>query len=251
MTEKDLREIFRDFKAEKLTEEEMLALFKKSFIGEMGFAKVDYGRENRQGFPEVIYAEGKTKEQTAEIFLALANKSDGCVMATRADANKYEAVKSLVPSAKYDEVARIIYLERNLKEVDESRYILVVTAGTSDIPVAEEARLTAHLLGQSVKTCYDCGVAGIHRLFSHIEEIQNANVIIVIAGMEGALASVVGGLTAKPVIAVPTSIGYGASFNGLSALLSMLNSCASGVCVVNIDNGFGAGVLAAKINKMR
>lgn len=251
MTEIELRNIFRDFKADKLTENELLAKFRESQIGEMDFAKVDYGREIRQGFPEVIYAEGKTKEQTAEIFLALANKSEGCVMATRANIEKFEAVQKLTPNAKYDEAARIIYLERNLKIVDESRYILVLTAGTSDIPVAEEARLTAHLLGQSVKTCYDCGVAGIHRLFSHIEEIQNANVIIVIAGMEGALASVVGGLTAKPVIAVPTSIGYGASFNGLSALLSMLNSCASGVSVVNIDNGFGAGVLAAKINKMR
>ncbi len=251
MQEQEMRELFREFKENKLSEDELFLKFKSLTVEEMGFAKVDHGREVRQGFPEVIYAEGKTKEQTAEIFKALADKSEKCVMATRANIEKYNAVKELVPNAEYDEAARIVYLERNLENIDDSRYILVVTAGTSDIPVAEEARLTAHLLGQNVKTCYDCGVAGIHRLFSHLEEIQKANVIIVIAGMEGALASVVGGLTAKPVIAVPTSVGYGASFHGLSALLSMLNSCASGVSVVNIDNGFGAGVLAAKINKMR
>lgn len=251
MKEQEILSILRKFKADKLSEEEILFKLQGDLKEDMQFAKIDYAREYRQGFPEVIYAEGKTKEQTAQIFLALAKKSDGNVMATRANFEKFEAVKELVKEAKYDEAARIIYLERNTETIDDSRYILVVTAGTSDIPVAEEARLTSHLLGQSVKTCYDCGVAGIHRLFSHLEEIQKANVIIVIAGMEGALASVVGGLTAKPVIAVPTSIGYGASFNGLSALLSMLNSCASGVSVVNIDNGFGAGVLAAKINKMR
>lgn len=251
MKEQEARRLFREFKANKISEDELTLKFKESSMEEMDFAKVDFAREVRQGFPEVIYAEGKTKEQTAKIFKSLAENSEGSVMATRADVEKYEAVKELVPNAKYDEISRIIYLERNLKTKDDSRYILVVTAGTSDMPVAEEARLTAYLLGQTVKTCYDCGVAGIHRLFSHIEDIQNANVIIVIAGMEGALASVVGGLTAKPVIAVPTSIGYGASFHGLSALLSMLNSCASGVSVVNIDNGFGAGVLAAKINKMR
>jgi len=251
MQEQEMRELFREFKENKLSEDELFSKFKSLTVEEMGFAKVDHGREVRQGFPEVIYAEGKTKEQTAKIFKALADKNEKCVMATRANIEKYNAVKELVPNAEYDEAARIVYLERNLKNIDDSRYILVVTAGTSDIPVAEEARLTAHLLGQNVKTCYDCGVAGIHRLFAHLEEIQKANVIIVIAGMEGALASVVGGLTSKPVIAVPTSVGYGASFHGLSALLSMLNSCASGVSVVNIDNGFGAGVLAAKINKMR
>lgn len=251
MKEQEMRGLFREFKEDKLTEDELLKKIQVNAVEEMGFAKIDHGRELRQGFPEVIYAEGKTEEQTAQIFYSLANKSDGSVMATRASFEKYEAVKKLIPEAKYDEAARIVYLERNLKDIDESRYILVITAGTSDMPVAEEARLTAHLLGESVKTCYDCGVAGIHRLFSHLEEIQKANVIIVIAGMEGALASVVGGLTSKPVIAVPTSVGYGASFHGLSALLSMLNSCASGVSVVNIDNGFGAGVLAAKINKMR
>ena len=149
-------------------------------------------------------------------------------------------------------MARAVYLDRDTSKVrDEQHQILILTAGTSDIPVAEEARLTAYLFGNSVKTHYDCGVAGIHRLFAHMSDIEQANVIIVIAGMEGALASVVGGLTDKPVIAVPTSVGYGASFNGVAALLSMLNSCATGVSVVNIDNGFGAGALASKINKLR
>ena len=221
-------------------------------FADMGFAMVDYRREKAQGFGEVIYAEGKTKEQVAAIMKSLSEKNTGSIMATRADAEKYAYVRSVLPEVKYDEMSRIIYLERdNGTARDENRYILVVTAGTSDIPVAEEARLTAYLWGNAVKTCYDCGVAGIHRLFAHIEEIQKANVIIVVAGMEGALASVVGGLTDRPVIAVPTSIGYGASFHGLSALLSMLNSCSAGVSVVNIDNGFGAGVLASKINKVR
>ncbi|MBR3623953.1 MAG: nickel pincer cofactor biosynthesis protein LarB [Selenomonadaceae bacterium] len=251
MNEGLIRNFLHEYKAGNFTDEEILHKLRENEVEEMGFAKVDLGREVRQGFPEVIYAEGKTPSQVADIFSALSKKSNSSVMATRANAEKFEAVKNVAPEAKYDEAARIVYLERNLNDVDKSRYILVVTAGTSDIPVAEEARLTAYLMGQNVKTCYDCGVAGIHRLFSHLEEIQNANVIIVIAGMEGALASVVGGLTDKPVIAVPTSVGYGASFRGLSALLSMLNSCAAGTSVVNIDNGFGAGVLAAKINKMR
>ncbi|MBR2215303.1 MAG: nickel pincer cofactor biosynthesis protein LarB [Selenomonadaceae bacterium] len=218
----------------------------------MGFAAVDHHRELRQGFPEVIYAAGKTKEQVLKIMTSLRAKTGSSIMATRADGEKYAYVKASLPEAKYQEAARIIYIEgEKPAEGNAGRYVLILTAGTSDIPVAEEARLTAHLWGSEVHTCYDCGVAGIHRLFAHLDEIKKANVIVVIAGMEGALASVVGGLTDKPVIAVPTSIGYGASFQGLSALLSMLNSCASGVSVVNIDNGFGAGVLAAKINRMR
>lgn len=173
-------------------------------------------------------------------------------MATRADREMYQFVHRQMPQAVYDEMARMIYVDRDTSlNRDPSRPILILTAGTSDIPVAEEARLTAYLWGNYVKTCYDCGVAGIHRLFAHLSEIREARVIVVIAGMEGALASVVGGLTDKPVIAVPTSVGYGASFQGLAALLSMLNSCASGVSVMNIDNGFGAGVLASKINRMR
>lgn len=172
-------------------------------------------------------------------------------MATRADFEKYKFLATEIPDAKFDEISKMIYLDRDKNILrDERKKILILSAGTSDMPVAEEARLTAYLWGNFVSTCYDCGVAGIHRLFAHMDEIQSANVIIVVAGMEGALASVVGGLTDKPIIAVPTSVGYGASFKGLAALLAMLNSCAAGVSVVNIDNGFGAGVIASKINRV-
>ena len=171
------------------------------------------------------------------------------MVASRASREQFDFLKNEIPEATFDEKARMIYVDRDKTiKRDENRKILVVTAGTSDVPVAEEARLTAYLWGNAVGTCYDCGVAGIHRLFAHMDEISAANVLIVVAGMEGALASVIGGLTNRPVIAVPTSVGYGASFQGLAALLAMLNSCAAGVGVVNIDNGFGAGVLASKIN---
>ena len=218
---------------------------------DIGFAQIDHHRELRQGFPEVIYAEGKTKEQTRDIFLRLLSESKKSVMATRVPAEMAAFVKESVPEAVYDEAARILYVRRETETVDETRRILVLTAGTSDIPVAKEAALTAELMGNAVDACFDVGVAGIHRLFAHEEEIRRANVIVVVAGMEGALASVVGGLTARPVVAVPTSVGYGASFHGLSALLAMLNSCAAGVAVMNIDNGYGAGVLASKINHTR
>lgn len=218
---------------------------------ELGFAHIDHQREARQGFPEVVYAAGKTAAQVAAILSRLAAASQGSVMATRVSPEQAAVVQAALPEAVYDEVSRIAYLRRPIAPVDEARRILVLTAGTSDIPVAAEAALTAELMGNAVDTCYDVGVAGIHRLFAHAEEIRRANVLIVAAGMEGALASVVGGLTAKPVIAVPTSVGYGASFHGLSALLAMLNSCAAGVAVMNIDNGFGAGVLASRINHMR
>ncbi len=252
LKEEDVRALLREYKEGNISEESAVQRVCSIPFEDMGFAEVDHHREMRQGFPEVIYAEGKTKEQVLSILQSLYAHSEGNLMATRASREKYEYVKAQLPEARYHEAARMIYFERDTSvERDKERYILVVTAGTSDMPVAEEARLTAWLWGNEVRTCYDCGVAGIHRLFSHMEEIRSANVIIVIAGMEGALASVVGGLVDKPVIAVPTSIGYGASFHGLSALLSMLNSCASGVSVVNIDNGFGAGVLASKINKMR
>lgn len=251
MTEETIKDFLRRYKAGEIAEEEAVSSLGSMFVEEMGFAAVDHVRELRQGFPEVVYAAGKTKEQVAAIMESLYKRGQGNIMATRASREKYEYVLKKLPEAKYDEIARIIYIERKaMKPNDDGRYILVVTAGTSDIPVAEEARLTAQLWGNEVHTCYDCGVAGIHRLFAHVDEIRNANVIIVIAGMEGALASVVGGLTDKPVIAVPTSVGYGASFQGVAALLSMLNSCAAGVSVVNIDNGFGAGVLASKINRL-
>lgn len=251
MTEVSIREYLRKYKDGQVSEDEAVSSLGKFFVEEMGFAAVDHVRELRQGFPEVVYAEGKTKEQVVAIMESLYKRGQGNIMATRASREKYDYVGKVLPEAQYDEAARIIYIERKaLPAENGGRYILVVTAGTSDIPVAEEARLTAQLWGNEVHTCYDCGVAGIHRLFAHMDEIKKATVIIVIAGMEGALASVVGGLTDKPVIAVPTSVGYGASFQGLAALLSMLNSCAAGVSVVNIDNGFGAAVMASKINRL-
>ena len=233
------------------TLEESVASLSRMPYEDIGFAQIDHHREMRQGFPEVIYAEGKTQEQTREIFLRLLSESKKNVMATRVPAEMAAYVREAAPEAVYDEMARILYVRRDTEAVDETRRILVLTAGTSDIPVAREAALTAELMGNAVDVCFDVGVAGIHRLFAHEQEIRNANVIIVAAGMEGALASVVGGMTARPVIAVPTSVGYGASFHGLSALLAMLNSCAAGVAVMNIDNGYGAGVLASKINHTR
>ena len=218
---------------------------------ELGFAVVDMEREKRQGFAEVVYGAGKTAEQIAKILQALLAENSGNIMATRVSEKKAAEVLSLVPEAHYDKTAHIVYIERSAPPEDEAHRILVVTAGTSDIPVAEEAALTARLMGNDVKTCYDVGVAGLHRLLAHTDELLAANVIVVVAGMEGALASVVGGLVACPVIAVPTSIGYGASFQGLAALLAMLNSCAAGVAVVNIDNGFGAGAMASRINRSR
>ena len=255
MNEQGILELLKNYKSGLIEEEKVLSILKElplNAVEDLGFAEVDHYRELRQGFPEVIYAAGKTKEQVLAIMQSLYERSEGNLMATRASAEQFEFVVDKLPCAKYDEMARMIYVDRDKKIVrDEKRTILIVSAGTSDMPVAEEARLTAYLWGNHVKTCYDCGVAGIHRLLRHIKDIESANVLIVVAGMEGALASVVGGLTDKPVIAVPTSVGYGASFHGLAALLAMLNSCASGVSVVNIDNGFGAGVLASKINRLR
>jgi len=217
---------------------------------DMGFAKVDTGRPERCGAPEAVYCEGKTPEQVALIVQKL-NEEQHAVLATRADTATYQAVKEKVPEAQYFKDARLIIIKKNVAEPDPDRFILVMTAGTTDIPVAEEAALTAELMGNRVERVFDVGVAGIHRLFAQIDTIRKANVIIVAAGMEGALPSVVGGLVNKPVIALPTSVGYGASFKGLAALLGMLNSCAAGIAVVNIDNGFGAGRLAGMINAMR
>lgn len=251
MMEKILSELLHSYKNGEISEQEILSRLKNFYSAEnLGFAQIDHAREIRQGFPEVIYSAGKTKEQLKKIFKSLYEKSSGNLIATRADFEKYKFVAEEIPDVQFDEISKMIYLDRKNIVRDENKKILILTAGTSDLPVAEEARLTAYLFGNSVGTCYDCGVAGIHRLFAHIEEILEANILIVVAGMEGALASVVGGLTDKPVIAVPTSVGYGASFHGLAALLAMLNSCAAGVSVVNIDNGFGAGVLASRINKL-
>ena len=250
MTEKNLIELLRGYKNNLVAESEIVERLKNlplEAVEDLGFANIDHNRELRQGFPEVIYAAGKTKEQVTEIFKRLYERSDGNLIATRASREKFEYLSAEVPAAQYSDAAQMIYVDRKKIVRDESRTILILTAGTSDLPVAEEARLTAYLFGNSVKIFHDCGVAGIHRLFAHMKDIEKASVIIVVAGMEGALASVVGGLTDKPIIAVPTSVGYGTSFNGLAALLAMLNSCAAGVSVVNIDNGFGAAVVASKI----
>ena len=217
---------------------------------DLGFAKLDLQRQQRCGFPEVVYCAGKTVNQSVRILDILMEKYDN-VIGTRADKAVYDALAGRHPAAQYDELARMVYQHKDKTVVNGDRLISVITAGTSDIPIAEEAALTAEIMGNRVERIYDVGVAGIHRLLARVDDIRRANVNIVVAGMEGALASVVGGLVDKPVIAVPTSIGYGANFHGLSALLAMLNSCAAGVSVVNIDNGFGAGVLASKINHLR
>lgn len=214
-----------------------------------GFARIDYQRSLRNGFPEVIFCPGKKREHLMGIVADMLVKSDGNIMASRADKDAYEAILEVAPEAQYFESARIVLIRRKPFGVSK-RQVLVVTAGTADIPVAEEAAVTCEILGNRIERLYDVGVAGIHRLLSKVDKLRSANVIIVVAGMEGALPSVVGGLVDKPVIAVPTSVGYGASFNGLSALLGMLNSCAAGLAVMNIDNGFGAACLANRINKL-
>ncbi len=216
---------------------------------DLGFAHIDHHRQIRQGFPEVIYCPGKTTEQITKIFTSLAKKGNN-VLATRAEPKVFDALVKTKEFSKlrYEKLAKAIVLEQ--KKIKPSKSVLpIITAGTADLPVAEEAKVTAEIMGQRTELIYDVGVAGLHRLLSHVPKLQKANVVIVVAGMEGALASVVGGLVSCPVIAVPTSVGYGASFEGLAALLTMLNSCASGVTVVNIDNGFSAAVSAVLINR--
>ncbi len=212
----------------------------------MRFAKLDHHRVFRKGFGEVVYCENKTPDHVKKITKALL-KHNGPLLLTRADRRLYDFLKKDFPALKYNELGRIIYLKKG--GLKNKKIVLILTAGTSDIPVAEEARITLEVMGNKVKTIYDVGVAGIHRLLDKVPEISKANVIIVAAGMEGALGSVIGGLTDKPVIAVPTSVGYGSSFKGIAPLLTMMNSCAPGVVVVNIDNGFGAGYFASMINK--
>jgi NCAIR mutase (PurE)-related protein len=248
MDEKELQELLHNIKQGTMTIEEGTAKLKDLPFKELGYAKIDNHREIRVGYPEVIYCSGKTVEQVKGIIEFMLTKNNN-ILGTRATEEMYEAVKEICPEAEYNKLARTITIKKKEVTVPDT-YIAVVTAGTSDIPVAEEAAVTAEVLGNKVERVFDVGVAGIHRLFSRLDLIQGAKVVIVIAGMEGALASVVGGLVDKPVIAVPTSVGYGANFGGLSALLCMLNSCASGISVVNIDNGFGAGYLASMINKL-
>ena len=242
------KDILEKYKNGEIDLTEALEHFPGRGIEEMGFATIDTDRQRRTGLPEVIYASGKTVEQVKLIAERMHQKGID-VLATRVTPEMAEAVKTIIPDAEYNELAKTISY-RKKGEIESRGYIAVVAAGTSDMPVAEEAAVTARFLGNKVETIYDVGVAGIHRLFNKLETIRNARVIIVVAGMEGALTSVVGGLVHKPVIGVPTSIGYGANFQGLSALLSMLNSCASGVSVVNIDNGFGAACQASLINQL-
>lgn len=245
-----LRNILKEFHENRLSLDETMDTLKILPYEDLEFAKIDHHRAMRQGFPEVVFCQGKTVEQVAIIMEHLSMRNEN-ILGTRATMEMYAAVKIVIPTAEYIEIARLIVVRNNTIEPDPERVVLVMTAGTSDIPAAEEAAVTAEVMGNKVERIYDVGVAGIHRLFAHQENIQKANVLIVAAGMEGALVSVVGGMVAKPVIALPTSVGYGANFGGLAALLSMLNSCAAGVSVVNIDNGFGAGRLASIINKMR
>lgn len=250
MNHDEIREMLQEYKNGKVDMEQVMNQLAPFTIEDINFAKIDHHRSIRQGFPEVVFCQGKTVSQVAEIIRRLCDKNPN-VLGTRASRDMFKAVKAQVPDAVYHEMARLITIERESAACDPKRYIAVISAGTSDMPVAEEAAITAEIMGNEVKRIYDVGVAGIHRLFAHYDAIDQANVCIVVAGMEGALASVVGGLVNKPVIAVPTSVGYGASFNGLAALLSMLNSCAAGIAVVNIDNGFGAGRMASIINSMR
>ncbi len=248
MDKEYLLKLCGDIKADKISCEEAADILKELPFKNMGFARVDNHRNLRTGYPEVVFCQGKANSQIADIMGALWQKNS-IVMGTRATISNFEAVKSRISEARYFEQARIIAASREDKP--KVGAIAVITAGTSDIPVAEEAAVTAEILGNNVKRIYDVGVAGIHRLFDSIEDIREANAVIVCAGMEGALASVTGGLVNVPVIAVPTSVGYGASFGGLAALLSMLNSCANGISVVNIDNGFGAAYTASMINRGR
>lgn len=248
MTKAELKQLLKQFKCGEISEEKFIERLAFLQFESTGFAIIDHHRQLRQGFPEVILCEGKTPQQTVEIAVRIFKKSHP-LLATRATPEHYRAVKKKIRVARYHPYARVITANEPKEPQSGLGTILVITAGTSDIPVAEEAAITAQMFGNPVEKLYDVGVAGIHRLFSHSEKILRANVIIVVAGMEGALPSVVGGLVDVPVIAVPTSVGYGTNLNGISALLTMLNSCASGITVVNIDNGFGAGYSASLINR--
>lgn len=242
----ETREILEGIKAGTMTPEEAEQLFRRQPFEEMGFAKLDYHRKLRSGFPEVVFCQGKADEHLRSIYQKLY-EAEGEAFGTRANPHQYDVVREILPCVAYDPVSHILKIEKDKPRIGK---IAVCTAGTADIPVAEEAAQTAEFFGSNVERIYDVGVSGLHRLLSRLEVIQSANCVIAVAGMEGALASVIGGLVDKPVIAVPTSVGYGASMHGLSALLTMINSCANGIAVVNIDNGYGAGYMAAQINRL-
>lgn len=248
MAQEKLLELLRRVQEGTVSPEQAVLELKVSPFEDLGYAKVDHHRAIRQGIPEVIFGSGKTAEQILGIVSAMRRRGNENILITRLSDEKARILAEQLPLT-YDPVSRIGIIGQK-GEVTASGTIVVATGGTSDLPVAEEAALTAETLGNQVERLYDVGVAGLHRMLAHLDAIMEARVIVAVAGMEGALASVLGGLVDCPVIAVPTSIGYGANFGGLSALLSMLNSCASGVSVVNIDNGFGAGYLASMINHM-
>ena len=247
MDSNQLRDLLEQVQSGRLDLDQALHRLRKLPFEDLGYARIDHHRSLRQGAPEVIYCQGKTILQIQGIVRRIA-ESHRNILATRAGDDVFAGIQQVVAECRYHEVARIVVI--NPHPLEQVGNIAVVSAGTSDLPVAEEAAVTAEALGNCVKRIYDVGVAGIHRLLHVCDDLFQANVAVVVAGMEGALASVVGGLVACPVIGVPTSIGYGASFGGLAALLSMLNSCASGVSVVNIDNGFGAGYQASLINQL-
>jgi len=247
MNKKEIEKILQQFKSGQIEIKEVLDKFKHFPYDDLGFAKIDSQRQLRKGFPEVIFCQGKTLEQIINIVKRM-KETGGKIVATRATPEVYQEMKKIIPEVTYSKEARIVAVEE--KKIVSSKFILVVSGGTADIPVAEEAAVIAELMGNRVERLYDVGVAGLHRLLANSKKLLAANVLIVVAGMEGALPSVVGGLVDKPIIAVPTSVGYGASFKGLSALLTMLNSCVPGLAVVNIDNGFGAGYMASLINQI-
>ena len=243
MDERILRSWLKELRLERITDRELIQRLKDLPFRDLGFAKVDNHRALRCGLAEVIFCEGKTPDRVVRIAREILRQGSN-LLATRATSDLFEGIRAVDPKTRWHEDARCVTVERK-RPAPLKGTLLIVTGGTSDIPVAEEARVTAEAMGARVKLIHDVGVAGIHRLLRHRKELEKADVLVVVAGMEGALASVVGGLVRRPVIAVPTSVGYGASFGGLAALLAMLNSCAAGVTVVNIDNGFGAGRAAA------
>ncbi len=249
MQKDKLRALLNSVKNQEVSVDDALGSLENLPFEDLGYAKLDHHRTIRKGYPEVVFCQNKTVEQVKNIVEHLSRQN--MVLATRATADMYEAVRSVLPLARYNETARTITVQKEDMKIseDNDKHILVISAGTSDMPVAEEAVETATFMGNRVETLYDVGVAGLHRLLNNKKKIDDANVLIVVAGMDGALPSVVGGLVDKPVIAVPTSVGYGASFQGVGPLLTMLSSCAPGITVVNIDNGFGAAYFASLINK--
>ena len=246
----DLKKILEDVKNNNLDIDDALKKLKDLPYEDLGYAHIDHHRNLRNGFPEVIYCKGKSDEHILGIIERM-NKKNTNILGTRCRKETFDKIAKIYPNAEYEEVSQILKIKNEEIKKQGKGKILIITGGTSDIPVADEAYYTAKFFGNNVERLYDVGVAGIHRLLSHRNIIEEARVIVAVAGMEGALASVVGGLVDVPVIAVPTSVGYGANFDGLAPLLAMLNSCASGISVVNIDNGFGAGYLASTINKLK